>query len=101
GLMENVIHVLLVEDNDEQVKLLEQMLQRSVVSTFHLERVALLSEATARISQRGMQLILLDLTLPDSDGIETFKRVQEVALETPIIVLSGIEDEALAIETVQ
>jgi len=59
------------------------------------------AQGIERLKDGGLELILLDLSLPDSDGLETFIRVLEAAPELPLIVLSGINDVALAIETVQ
>jgi len=60
-----------------------------------------LVDGLERLRVGGIELILLDLSLPDSDGLETFIRTIEAAPEVPIVVLSGINDVALAIETVQ
>jgi DNA-binding response OmpR family regulator len=50
------------------------------------------------LAEGGVDLILLDLTLPDSQGLETFTRVYQQSPDTPIILLTGIEDEELAIQ---
>src|SRR5215210_5254508 len=95
------VNLLLVEDNIEHMQLLRQMLAKSERPPFRLIHFDRLNPALDRMRLPGIDLILLDLTLPDSDGIDTFLKVQNVTLETPIVVLSGIDDEALAMETVQ
>ncbi len=96
-----IISILLVEDNPEHVEFLRQLLAAPELAHFHLETTGSLAEAVARLKDGGIDLILLDLTLPDSDGLETFIRVYEAAPHTALVVLSGINDVALAIETVQ
>ncbi len=93
--------LLLVEDNPEHVELLRQIFATPELSHFHFETVGSLAAANGRLKTGGIDLILLDLTLPDSDGLETFIRVYETAPDTALVVLSGINDVALAIETVQ
>ena len=95
------ISLLLVEDNPEHVDFLRQLFATPELSHFHLETVGSLAEAIAWLKIGSIDLILLDLSLPDSDGLETFIRVYEAAPHTALVVLSGINDVALAIETVQ
>lgn len=94
-------HVLLIEDNEDHVRLLRQSLATSELTSFELHTAADLAHGLERLQDGGIDLILLDLTLPDSDGLETFIRVLEAAPDLPLIVLSGLNDVALAIETVQ
>ena len=96
-----ILPILLVEDNPEHVALLRQLLATPELSHFHLETVGSLAEALDWLKTGSIELILLDLTLPDSDGLETFIRVFEAAPQTALVVLSGINDVALALETVQ
>ncbi|HET6410183.1 MAG TPA: response regulator [Chthoniobacteraceae bacterium] len=96
------VNVLLVEDNAEHVEFMEQMLAASQGPSLFQLRVANSLKATLDgLRAGGVDLIMLDLTLPDSDGLETFIRTVEAAPEVPIVVLSGISDVGLAIETVQ
>jgi len=96
------VNVLLVEDNAEHVDFFSQLLASSdAVVNFRLHTAATLEAGLARLKSRDIQLILLDLTLPDSDGLETFIRVVESNPDVAIVVLSGINDVTLAIETVQ
>ena len=94
------LNVLLVEDNLGDARLLRHFLIEGAAEAFELEHVELLSAALDRLAKGGIVLVLLDLTLPDSMGLETFAAVQRAAPQTPIIVLSGRDDESLAIKTV-
>jgi FixJ family two-component response regulator len=96
------VNALLIEDNSEHVAFFNQLLASSdAVVHFRSKQPRLLADGLTRLHQGDIQLILLDLTLPDSDGLETFIRVIETAPNVAIVVLSGINDVALAIETVQ
>jgi len=96
------VSVLLIEDNSEHVELMTQMLATaSDVTHFVTHACGTVGEGLEWLRRGDVDLILLDLTLPDSEGIETFIRVIEAAPDIPIIVMSGINDVALAIETVQ
>lgn len=95
------VNVLLIEDNAEHTALLTQLLSGSETTHFTLQTATTLARGLARLHDGGIGLIILDLQLPDSDGIETFIRTIEVNPEIPLVVLSGLQDVAVAIETVQ
>ncbi len=95
------INVLLIEDNPQHVALLEQILAELIDERFRLIHAESVVAGIERLALRGVDIILLDLSLPDSEGFDTFARVFAEAGDTPIIVLSGIGDEALAVQTVQ
>ncbi len=93
--------VLLIEDNQGDARLMREYLADSAGASFSLEHVPTLTEGLARLSAGGIDLVLLDLSLPDSPMAETFKRAHAAAPQVPIIVMSGLDDEKHAIETVQ
>lgn len=95
------IRVLLIEDNPGDARLIREILARARSAQFELERVERLSDALERLNTGGIQAILLDLTLPDSSGLNTFFRVHAHAPHIPITVLSGFADEAVAIRAVR
>jgi phosphoserine phosphatase RsbU/P len=97
---ETPICVLLVEDNPGDARLLQELIADSR-TPFEIECVDRMSRALARLDAGGIRLVLSDLTLPDSQGLETFHTLHAHAPQTPIIVLSGLDDEALALETVE
>ena len=96
------VKVLLIEDNPEHASFLQHLLQLSEAAVrFQLEHVDSLAPGLARLKAGGIGLIMLDLTLADSEGLETFILTMAAAPDVPIIVLSGRNDVDLAIETVQ
>ena len=91
--------ILLIEDNPGDARLIQEYLSEPSFVDFQLVHAASLKEGIERLTAGGIDLVLLDLTLPDCTGLETFTRVAAVATETPIIVLSGQDDESLAMNT--
>ena len=93
--------VLLVEDNPQEAELIEDLLSEiSGKQRILLTKVERLSEAQERLHQETFDIILLDLSLPDSRGIETVARVQEYGLNVPIVVLTSQNDEELALRLI-
>lgn len=97
----NKIKVLLVEDNPEDARLIRRMLARARTATFDLLCVEQLSTGLERLAEGGVDVVLLDLSLPDSGGLETFVKVQAQAPQVPIIVLTALDDEALSVRAVR
>ena len=97
---EQNIRVLLVEDNEEHAQLLRRLLVEADDPIFEVTHFTALRPALDALDMPGFDLVLLDLSLPDSDGIDTFLRMQDRAPDLPIVVLTGMDDEALAVETV-
>jgi len=95
------IKVLLIEDRPEYAKLLRDILGEESNLLFHIECAAKLETGLKRLAKGNTDLVLLDLSLPDSDGMETFTRVQSQAPSLPIVVFTGLNDEKLAIETLR
>jgi len=93
--------VLLVEDNPGDARLMREYLTDPQGSSFQLEHVSSLQAGLDRLARGGIDLVLLDLSLPDSPMPETFRRAHAAAPDVPIIVMSGLDDEKFAIQTVQ
>jgi signal transduction histidine kinase len=91
--------ILLIEDNPGDADLVRLRLVEGK-SPVHVNCVNRLSEGLASLSKQTPAVVLLDLNLPDSHGAETFRRVMEHAPNVPVVVLSGQDDEALAIKAV-
>jgi DNA-binding response OmpR family regulator len=96
------LQIILVEDNEGDVRLLQEILSE-VDNNIELNLIhaACLGEAVEKLTTPNFDLILLDLMLPDSFGLDTLTRMQGAAPDLPIIVLTGIGDEALAVQAVQ
>ena len=91
--------VLLIEDNPGDADLVRLRLVESK-SPVTVNCVTRLSEGIASLTRETPSVVLLDLNLPDSRGAETFRRIMEHAPNVPVVVLSGQDDEALAIKAV-
>ena len=94
------LKVLLIEDSPGDARLMRELLTGTPGPSFEVEHLDLLSTGLDRLAQGDIAVVLLDLSLPDSLGLETFARVHGCAPQVPIIVLSGRDDESLAIKTV-
>ncbi len=90
----------MIEDNPGDARLLQEMLSETGNILFDLEWKDCLSRGLERLTSRGIDVVLLDLILPDSRGFDTFVRTQAHASEVPIVVLTGLNDETLAIRAV-
>ncbi len=95
------IKVLLVEDQIVQVQLMTELFRLVGSSEFKLFTSRTLEEALSRLSNERIDLILLDLNLPDSHGYETFSRVQELQLDIPVILMTATDDEQFALKAIQ
>ncbi|HUD48972.1 MAG TPA: SpoIIE family protein phosphatase [Candidatus Baltobacteraceae bacterium] len=94
------ISILLIEDNPDDVFFLRMMLQKVAGVHFELHPVTDLASGLTRLAQGNIDVILLDLSLPDSSGMATFSAIKSRARDVPIIVLSGTDDETLAVNAV-
>ncbi len=88
--------VLLVEDNPGDARLLHELLNEAGSYRTELTLVRSMSEAEARLAARVSDIVLLDLGLPDADGLEAVQRIHLAAPHIPLVVLTGLDDEALA-----
>ncbi|MFA5881880.1 MAG: response regulator, partial [Eubacteriales bacterium] len=96
-----VIKAFLIEDNSGDVRLIKKMLSEATGVRFATECCTRLQSCLERLTKGGIDVILLDLGLPDSQGFETFNKVHEWAPALPIIVLTGLNDEELAAKAVR
>jgi signal transduction histidine kinase/DNA-binding NarL/FixJ family response regulator len=95
------LRLLLVEDNPGDAKLTELALEESGISIGRLSRVSSLREAAATLSTCAVDLVLLDLNLPDSQGLSTLVAIRESAPDIPIVVLSSPDGEPLGLNSVR
>ena len=93
--------VLLVEDNDDDVALITRVLSRFSRIVFIVERVTSVSAARERLAEARFDAILVDLGLPDSGGLSTFRAVHASAQGAAVVVLTGDGREELGLEAVE
>jgi Flp pilus assembly CpaE family ATPase len=97
----NRLSVLLVEDDPDYATLVQQWLDGARDPGFVLNWTESLSSAMSRLARGGIDIVLLDLGLPDSHGIETFLALRSRCSGVPVIVLSSADSEALALQTIR
>ena len=96
-----MIKVLLVEDSPSDALIVENELTHTNGAQFCVVHVEQLNAALAQLRAQRFDVVLLDLNLPDSEGFETFLRLHSEAGEIPIVVISGRDDQVLALKAVQ
>jgi sigma-B regulation protein RsbU (phosphoserine phosphatase) len=96
------IRALLIEDNPGDARLIREMLRDAggVANAIDVRVADRLSAGLLHLSEHGADLVLLDLSLPDSTGLATFDAVHAATPSTPVVVLSGLADESVAITAV-
>ena len=95
------IQILLVEDNSADVRLLRELLREISPGGFVLTVASRVSEALAKLAAESFDVVLTDLSLPDSQHLASFRELHSAAPTVPIIVLSGLDDESLAASAVR
>jgi len=95
------VKILLVEDSPSDAALLRESLNGTAAGEFRVTHVETLAEALARVSQSRFDVMLLDLSLPDSTGRETFLRARAAAPQMPILVLTGVTDHDMGLDAVR
>src|SRR4030088_615205 len=93
--------LLLIEDNPNDARLVQSALTDTRFGPFQIEWVKNLSDGLERLSKGGIKAGLADLSLPDSRGIAILDKLLRAAPRVPILVLSGSEEEGIALQTVQ
>lgn len=95
------IKTLLLEDNPGDVRLVQEALAQSKSTQVEWITSTHLEDALDKINHTKFDIVLLDLSLPDSQGLNTFLRFQTLIPNIPIVILTGTDDETLALEAVQ
>ncbi|MDM8549051.1 ATP-binding protein [Desulfobacterales bacterium HSG2] len=93
-------HILLVEDNSGDARLIRELLS-GADSSFDIEVAQTLSDGLDALASGSFDMILLDLILPDSSGLETFIRLQAAAPYMPIVIMTHLDDEELGVHAVR
>src|SRR4051812_43157396 len=96
----HLLNILVVEDNETDFVLFCEYLKLSKLPTNRIFRAERLTEALCLVHEHQPDLIFLDLSLPDSDGINSFERLNAEARHIPIVVLSGQLDRQVALRTI-
>jgi len=104
--MSDILKILLVEDNKNDTTLIREMIYDDVIKDVDGIRYELIHRETCGnalnyLAENKVDVILLDLSLPDTSGLDTVKKLMERERNTPIIVLTGLDDETVAIKALQ
>jgi signal transduction histidine kinase/DNA-binding response OmpR family regulator len=91
------VHVLLVEDNPGDARLIQETLREASGYRHSLSHASTLGAAMERLAEGGVDVLLLDLSLPDAHGLDTVSRAAASAPHVPIVVLTGLDDETTAV----
>ena len=95
------MNILVVEDNDDDVLIVTSYLCKSKADNLAITTVDTLAKGIESLKQKNFDVVLLDLSLPDSQGLATFLKLVEYALHIPVIILTGLDDEKLGIDAVR
>jgi len=100
-MTEKRLTVLLIEDNSGDARLIREVLEEDSSTRLKLIHVTELRTGLERLAEGGIDVVLLDLSLPDSQGIDTFNQAHAHSPHVPIVVLTGHNDDGLASATLQ
>jgi signal transduction histidine kinase len=100
-MKEKALQVLVVEDNAGDARLLREMFSKERPDSFEFTHLLRMSEALIHLAKGGVDIVLLDMGLPDGHGLDTVRRAHAAAPGVPLIVLTGLDDEALAAEAMK
>lgn len=95
------IDILLIEDNSGDARLIYEILREATSTRFNITHVSTLKDALSKLEEREYDVALLDLNLPDSTGFDTFLNLKENHEGLACILLTGLNDEAITIRTIQ
>ena len=99
--MSETLRLLIVEDNPADADLVRELLPKSGPLIYQTECVARLEAAITRLKSPGIDVMLIDLSLPDSQGLATYHQIRDKAPQIPVIVLTGTDDDELAVAAVR
>src|SRR4030067_3429642 len=95
------LHILLIEDNPGDVRLIREMLAESKLQLFSLEHSGSLSDGLDSLSKNTYDVVLLDVGLPDSSGLDSVHEIKKAAPVLPVVMLTGLDDEKTAVSALQ
>ena len=100
-MSENIIKLFLIEDNPGDARLMKELLLEISTVKFEVTHAGNLTDALNQVSKNNFDIIISDLTLPDSSGIDTFLKLHSIAHNIPIIMLTGFDDDELVTRIMQ
>jgi sigma-B regulation protein RsbU (phosphoserine phosphatase) len=100
-MKKKALQILLVEDNAGDARLLREMFSKETPGSFELTHLLRMSDAEIHLAKGGVDIVLLDMGLPDGHGLDTVRRAHSVAPSVPMVVLTGLDDEALAAQAMK
>lgn len=95
------MQILLIEDNDDDACLIKEALAESIAGAIEVEWVDCLEAGITRLARGPVDVVLLDLSLSDSRGLETFDKMHATNPAVPVVVLTGFDDEQTGVLAVQ
>lgn len=95
------MRVLLIEDDDDDATAIERLLSGSERGAFAIDRRGDLTGGVGALGQERFDVVLLDLNLPDSRGLSTLEKVVETTPDVPVVVLTGLDDDKLAVDALR
>jgi PAS domain S-box-containing protein len=95
------IHILLIEDNPGDIRLVRELIGETSEGQFSLTQAGRLDAGIRCLNEATIDIILLDLSLPDSQGVDTLIRMHAAAHGIPIVLMTGLEDEELGVHLIQ
>jgi len=95
------VNILLIEDNPGDARLIKEALSETEKIFIEIHHITCLAQIKQAIKDNPIDVIVLDISLPDTSGLDTVRKTKEIAPETAIIVLTGVVDEELAYRAVQ
>ena len=98
---ENNISTLLIEDNPIHVRLIQELLSEATNPSFDLVSADSLAKGIGMLSEHEIDVVLLDLVLPDSEELDTFIRLRASNPDVPVVILTSLDDVTLAARAVE
>lgn len=95
------IRVLLIEDNTVQANMFITLLEQATFRRFAVERMMTLQAGLKRLADGGIDVVLSDLALHDSYGLDTLVHIQDQAWDVPVVLLTNIEEPAVALQAIE
>ncbi|MEW6245990.1 MAG: response regulator [Nitrospirota bacterium] len=95
------MRVLLIEDNEDDAYLIKESLSEGKGGDYALEWTDRLRRGLKKLTEGHFDVVLLDLSLPDSQGLDTFDQARALAQDIPLVVITGLDDEGLAVQAMR